>query len=433
MRILTDTPAGSVVSIETIQFQSTLFFKELTMAVGELRKSAPFTKTTYISPYNNNQDKNEAAEKVIAVIKHHTNLSIGLLFSPLALEPMVGVNVIDKNNVLINSFRKNGMDSNFGFSLLKFSHKAVRGTVSLVSGKVTGIFETISSNITFPNWLLQDSEYSDAELAAFYLHELGHVFTYFEYIARSVTTNQILHGIVEGMLGAKTNEDREIIFKAAANDLLLKDLDAKTLSTVKNPDVVQVVFIDSITKQIRSELGSDIYDFSSWEALSDLYATSQGAGRDLAVAISRANKKYGSGKSFRSLPQFLAMEAVKLLLAVSVVGIPISLLMVAIDSGGDSTDDQIGVRMKRIRNHIVENLKDTDLPPEDATRLHDDLAAIDHVMDKVKDRRQLANLLLDVFNSEYRQARSQYVLQRDLEDIAANDLFIKASVIKQLA
>jgi hypothetical protein len=167
---------------------------------------------------------------------------------------------------------------------------------------------------------------------------------------------------------------------------------------------------------------------TTWEALADQYATRMGAGRDVATGLAKLYRG-GFNISFRSLPMYLAMEAFKLIAIVNPV---IFLALVLLDSPSELYDTP-GDRFKRIRNQVAENLREPDLSKDDIARLNEDLRVLDDMIKTVNDRRQLINVIWDTVSPQSRKDRNQRLLQQNLEELAANDLFIAAVNLKQLA
>jgi hypothetical protein len=410
------------ISQESVAFQDPMFFKELTLAFSELKK---VNKTELA-------DSGTSAT-VRAIVKKHTGLSIYLELGSQG--PAVDIPAIDKNNVLVNSFIRGYVSSSDGLKLINDAKDCVRGTVSMADGKVSGIFAEIESKIYFPIEMFLGSKYEPEEIAAVMLHEIGHLFTYYEFITRTVTSNQVLAGVSKSLDGSGTIESREAVLTTAAKALRLKDLDVKALAKSTDKQTVEVVIVTNIVKTSESELGANVCDFSTWEYLADQYVARYGAGKHLVIALDKVYR--GSWNiSFRSTPAFLAFEAFKLLLLVStiMVGVPVLAFFVfAMDSQGDGTYDAPGARMKRVRNQIVENLKDTKLSKDDRKKLLDDLEVIDSMLSEVNDRRQLIGVLWDCITKSNRSNRSQLLLQQDLEELVANDLFVNAAKLKALA
>jgi hypothetical protein len=370
------------------------------------------------------------------IIAHHTGLNI--TFELGNIDPCVEIPMVNKNNVLINSFIRNYLNSADGIKMVNDAHGVVRGKVDLKNGKVSGIFADVLSKIHLPVEMITSSKYESEEMAAITLHECGHLFTYYEFISRSVTTNQVLAGISKALDGSGTVEQREAVLLSAKKALNLSDLDAKELAKSNSKQVTELVVITNVTKQSHSELGCNIYDFSSWEYLSDQYAARNGGGRHIVTAL---DKLYRGMKhiSFRSTPSYLAMEALKIALFVAVVTpvgaltIDIATVLVIMDSQGDGTYDVPGARFKRVRDQIVENLKDKDLSTDDIARLNADLDAIDLVLKEVNDRRQFFGVIWDAIAVWNYKGRDQKKLQQDLESIAINELFVKAAALKVAA
>lgn len=422
------------VSMESLAFQSDLsFFKELTALFTEMKGM----KQSVLSD-------GDVAARMRKVITKHTGLNVMMDFGDW--DPCVEIPMVSKNNVLINSFIRNFLNSNDGLKMINDAGEAVRGTVNIKTGKVSGVFSDIESTIHLPIYMLVSTKFDAEEMAAITLHEVGHLFTYYEFMSRSVTTNQCLAGMAKALDGSSSIEQRESVLMSVREAMNLKDMDVKELAKSNAKNVIDVVVITNIAKNAESELGSNVYDFSTWEYLADQYAARQGAGRYIVTGLEKLYK--GSFNiSFRSTPSFLAMEAFKAMMMIApviAVGTPalaglaggflnLVFMLIAMDGAGDGTYDRPGARFKRVRNQVIENLKDRKLPRDTQERLQADLVAIDEVLHHVNDRRQLLGVIWDTVSPSARRAWNQFKLQRELEDIAANDLFVQASKLKTMA
>ena len=422
---------GKTVATESISFQSSALFKEVTLAVVELKNE----KKELLRD-------SELSNKLSKIIGHHTGLNI--TFNIGDVDPCVEIPMVNKNNVLINSFIRNKLNSADGMKMIQEGNGSVRGSVNLKTGMVSGIFSEVQSKVHLPVYMFASTKFDPEEISAIIIHELGHLFTYYEFMSRSVTTNQVLAGLAKGLDGSGTVEERESVLITVKKAMNLSELDTKELSKSTNRRVTEIVVISNIAKQTESELGSNVYDFSTWEYLSDQYAARQGAGRYIVTGLAKLYKSHFN-ISFRSLPSYLSMEALKatliiapfLLLAagVSIGSAPLTIgvLLIAMDGSGDGAYDRPGARMKRVRDQIVENLKDKKLSKEDVENLTEDLIVIDQVLANVNDRRQFMGIMWDSLIPSARKDLSQIRLQKELEDIAVNDIFVKAAELKQLA
>jgi len=414
---------------ESIMFQiASAFFKELVLNFDALKKVD-----------NKLVSDNDIVTTISKVIKHHTGLNITLNIGNA--DPQVTVPMVNKNNILVNSYIRNYLNSSDGLKMISESKSAAKGSVDLKSGMVTGIFTEVHSTIDLPITMFTTNQFTAEEVAAVTLHEIGHLFVYYEFMSRSVSTNQMLAGLSKALDNSGTVEEREVILITAKKAMDLKSLDTKALAKSSNKKVIEMVVITNISKETKSELGSDIYDFSTWEYLADQYAARQGAGRPLALAL---GKYYKGHMSFRSTTGYLAMECVKVLLIISplaiagltgtIIGLPMLLGILLIVGDSDSpTYDRPGERLKRIRDQVVENLKNKKLSKDDIIRLEEDLEAVDKLLAEANDRRQFFGALQDLLFPSSRKARSQEALQKELEDLAVNELFVKAAMLSKAA
>jgi hypothetical protein len=318
------------------------------------------------------------------------------------------------------------------------------GTVNIMSGKVGGVFSDIKHTIHLP---LADFFYSKKftpeEIAAISLHEIGHLFTYYEFMTRCVSTNQVLAGVAKALDGTDAIEQRVAVLTRAKKELKLKELDADALAKSRNAKVIETVIITQVARECQSELGSNVYDMNSWEMLADQYAARMGAGRFIVTGL----EKYYRGAwniSFRSTPAFLAFEAWKAMMIVFIAvtapgtsGLSLYLLLPVFSLMSNDSDPVIyntpGARFKRVRDQIVTNLKNKKLKPADRARLEADLVAIDNITKDVNDRRQWMGVVWDFVSPSARKERNQMLLQQELEALATNELFVKAGQLKQLA
>ncbi len=403
--------------MESIAFQKNpAYFKELVGVITSLREV----------PKKELED-HELFGALAATIKHRSGVNAVLVIDKQG--PAVEIPSVDRNNPLLSPLQRAVITSSDGVSMIAKAGNEVRGWVDLQKGMVGGAFAEVPIKFYFPlDLFTPNSKLTPEQTAAVILHENGHIVTYFEYIVRTVTTNAVLSGLSKALDGASGVEGREAVLLSAKKALKLQDLDEKELAKVSNKRIAEVVVVTNVIRETRSELGSNIYDATTWEALSDQYAARHGAGGHLATALATIYR--GSFNiSFRCLPIYLAMEAVKLL---TLINPALFLLLTLLDSPSELYDTP-GDRFKRIRNQVAENLRDKDLSKEDVVRLNEDLKVLDQLIASVNDRRQLLGVIWDVVSPNSRKGRNQRILQQDLEALASNDLFVAATNLKQLA
>lgn len=399
----------------SINFQSTVFFKEL---AGALEAARSLNKKDLAD--------SDEIQHISKVVKNHTGLKLVVqLYDGDGAYVMIPK--VDRNHPLVQNYVRNYITSETGIRMIQDAGKVIRGSVDQVTGKVSGVFEEIETSISIGTGLMTN-KYTSEEVAAVLAHEIGHLISYFGFIARSVTTNQILAGMAKALDESGDIRHRETVLMTVKQEAKLKDLDVAELAKSGNNKVVEVVVISNMVKETQSELKVNAYDTTTWEMLADQYVARLGGSRHLVTALDKMYRGMWN-ISFRSLPAFLAFEAFKLLMIISP---PVMIALIVMDGNGDGSYDRPGARFKRVRNQVVEQLKDKKLSKDDVERLEADLACIDEVISMVNDRRQFLEVVWDFLSPSSRKERNYELLQKDLEGLAANDLFTKAASLRNL-
>lgn len=422
---------GNTAALETIKFQSGVFFEELTGLFKQLRDEKNKEEKIYES---------KTIPSIEACVKHHTNLTIRFIVNEDG--PMVMPPFVDKNHPFVDEdFRRFMSVGDIGQQLNK-SNGFIRGTIDIAGSRVTGIFSEIVSDIHMPfGWLSGEYlEMTPEECAAAFLHEIGHLFTYYELLGRTTTTNQVLAAMGREYAKSTTVDERVVLLGYAHKALKLKEDDIVELAQTTNMDIVTSVLITKLAEQSRSEFGTNIYDMNSWECMSDNFAARHQAGRHLITALDKMHRD-AKHMSYRSIGRYLYLEVMKvgLFLAsfipvplASVIGFGLAGAMIMCDSDAVIYDEP-EARFRRIKHQIIEALKNKNLDKKQIKQYQDDLEIIDNVMSSVKDKRQFLGIIADFVSPKMRKDRRSVVLQQELEKIANNALFEKAASFKVLS
>ena len=413
--------------MESIAFQSGLFFKELAMVCQEIKEHL-----------DDKPDKNRLKEQfkqLAGIIKSHTGLNP--VFEIAEFGPAVAVPDLLKNHSLSEMASRDYFSGGESLSAITTKGGPLKGTVNLKESKVTGFFSEVPFTIYMPTWIfVKNTNFTAAEIASTLLHEVGHVFVYMEYLNRGVTTNVILSALSRKWANADDKE-REVILISAAQALKLTSggLDCAELSKTNKFDIVEAVIVTSVLEQSRSELGGSEYDLVNFEYLSDEFATRHGAGRDIVTALDKLHKFGSYEMAYRSLPKYLMMEVAKVVLLLH----PATCIFALLGIWGDNSDndnvyDLAPDRFRRVRNQLIERVKLKNIPKEHQEQLLQDIAVIDDVIVKLNDRRTVTTLILEkVFTfTKTSRRRKQLELQRELEALAFNNLFIKSAQLDSL-
>jgi len=412
------------IAIETIKTQSPTFFKELAVAYESLRQ-------------NKNTDITNAEEVflIAKIIKHHTNMNVEVHIetgSAGVIGPAIMTPDVNKNHPLFNAMRRNYFTGQNTLNDLARHNGELRGMVNIKTGWVSGYFADVTGTLYMPASIINNMKFSTEEVAAITLHECGHMFTYFEYIARSLTTNFSLMQLQEDLSNTKAPDEREAVLVSFGKAARIGPEKLEELSKTTDKSVISAVVLTASAEESYSELGANVYDSTAWEYLSDAYARAYQAGLPLTTAL---DKLYRSGFniSFRSMPVYLFYEAFKFIVLGltfwSGIGIPLAILLFAMD-GSSSDYDTPEARFKRVKMEIIKDLKDPKISKSDTVRLTQDIEAIDELLKTIHDKRQFIGVLWD-WVSIIGQKRVNYTnFQKQLEEFASNDLFVKAAQLR---
>lgn len=427
---------------ETIDFQGSGFLNELTDAIEAYRQT--------------NKSTNEAVKLALqlgGIIKARTNLAIRVNISPYWMGPCISPVDFSEHSVLFGKRFQGFLDGSDGEKLVSKIAKPL-GTIDLARAKVDGVFKEVNFELTYPKEMLESDKYTSSEHAAVMLHEVGHGFTICEYLDRTTTINAALAGYDQAIKNNNSYSQKSIYLKALKTEFKLEDLDVDEASKITKAEVGAVVIVGAFKKQIRSELGSDLYDLTASEFIADQFAARFGAGRDIVTAL---DKRYdGRDIDYHTDLKFVLMEVVKAsMLAISLSGIVLTIMagiplgafaftMLTMSSIGafisdsktklpGSAYDGIHARYTRVKRDLIARLKVKGIKSDEAHRITEDIDTIDTILAGMKDRRQLLSYIVDIFSSAHRNGMKQKEFQQKLEALANSDLFVRAAEFNKLA
>jgi hypothetical protein len=429
-----------IYSPESISFQNDAFHKSMTAIVEQYRGSWSA------------QSQTEFEIAIAECIKDYTNMNftIGIGDVPMSTE----IPHIDQSSPLLEGYgwKPSTLSKQSLSDVRKNRDKEVRGLLDPNTSYVHGYFAELPPTRMYLNAamiygnsgllykLFDGRKYTSGEISAAILHEAGHVYTFFDFLVRFRTTNQIMATMVRQLDGTEDHGKREIIIKEASDMMELGFVDAQNLST-KNNTTVYTVFVSTIARFNRSQSGNHGYDINSFEAMADQFATRHGAGRDLVTGLDKMHK----GTIYRrGWVGYFFMEFVKI--AFTLLGIfelshgdflgawttfGIVLSLVFSDAHHDWYD-KAGYRFKRVRMQLVEELKNPNTSKEDSARIRADIDLIDKTNEKYKDHTQLIGLVYDYLIPTGVAKRKQIEFEQRLEEMASNKLFYYANHLQHV-
>lgn len=438
----------AALGLESIAFQKDpRFFNELVVAFGRLRAAPEKEKAQ------------EIIDEIVSTVKRYTNISTQIIISKsTTVSATAVIYPVTKDHPLYDKkYRDKLRDADF--SELTSDKKELVSSIDFQNGKVYGYFATTVNPIILHLGLFSNGIETE-EIAAVFLHELGHLFGYYMLVSRLAVTNMVLREVADVFSNTNDKKIRIELLTEVENIYDHKFEDKETLADTKDASVPVSIASVVATDWVRSELGLSYYDGRTCEFLADQFATRHGAGRYLVTFFDKNNRGV-KRQGFESTQRLIFSNLMSFMLNIvdvsfaniftkamtMTIGLagPIGFLMNVVTGTVFSMvytlimgtrnyeyDDPKG-RYEAIRREIVSSLKDPSNPREFVTEQLQSLEVIDAHINKInpigKATKALSNFFYDYINGSYKEIK----FQRQYEELANNDLFVRAAQLKQMA
>lgn len=420
-------------STEAIDYQAgSPLFRDLTDCIQEFMQA----------PRDTDQALRQTG--IVEAIKKHTGLSIDLKVERGMTNAYALPILIDPNGPFVQPWNRMGWGDMIAEEVTTIREiqrysDTLRGQIDLTSGRVSGVFSNLTVGGVLGTGLWSFAKLTAAEVAAILLHELGHVFTFFENLTRTMTENMILATAIQGMNRTQDRKERLELVQQVSRSLDVPFDKPESVATMKGETFATLV-IKKKVDQLASATGSAVYDLRGAEFSADQWATRQGAGRALVEALDKIYVVFGEGHR-RSLGENVALDIVTTLAAIVVsiippVGIFIATLtfiyFTVADVEGKQYHDPLE-RVVTVRKDLIQSLKQKDLTEESRKAILNDIAGIDAIAKGMLDYRSWANWLYIRLTPGRRKQYNEMRFQQELELLANNDLFVHAATLQTLA
>lgn len=407
------------VASEAIAFQNGNLFSKITKTIEDIRSNVKSSKEKY-NPVS-------ALEPLKSLIFNETGVSLNFAEGgPAVMLPFINKNHIffDKELFrILEDYKVFGDDQIKALLKKQKSAMTVKGKVDLKNSKVSGIYSDVTCIMYLPIYFFTGTGFSAEEAAAVILHELGHVFTTFEMVTRLTSTNFALELLSRSYDSAQTQEQKEALFISFKNEGFLKARQAEVLAETKSKQDALIVFFDSQIENTVSDLGASVYDVNSCEYLADQFATRHGAGLHLTTALTKYVPEEGRSLLFYVV-LFVFFAVVGSLALMGLVGFLFT-ATVLMESKENNIYDNMYSRLNRIRHQLIQQLKEVKLNDKQLVDILAGMDAVEANMQKYKDELDYISKIAYILKPSYRAAHSQEKLQKFLENMAYNPLFVE--------
>lgn len=406
-------------------------------------------------PYQEIKAYNEHALILSELILKRTGLNVGVTFTGAG--PYMQT-VLTSNGSVLDMLAPPNYDSTSATKLLKvIEAENAKNIVNIKTAKVTGVFSKLPFGLYYPIDSLNSNKLTPAEMTAVCLHEIGHAFTSLEFLSRFSTANQVLSAITRSW--EEDDKSREFVYSTAGTMLSGNSKAFESFETIRDEKIITVVLIDAVKEGFVSQTGTLHADSVTSEQVADQFCARFGYARPL---MSGLEKIYGAGtwvdKTKNGTRVFLnvleglklstlpvisvgAMSAGAAAVPLVVYGFLIGLLGLWAESvtndnspSQPKTYDDAVVRHKRMREQVIELLKDTKLNAATVKRALEDLKVMGEIITEYNTTpyKSLMNKVLTFFSKKRKTAQDASNLQRELEELSANELFAKSAQIRTI-
>lgn len=379
------------------------------------------------------------------IIKHETHMDIRVeVFEASRPAAFILHMQIDPNHIL----RDPSLLSMEGerVSLRAFAQllKEVKASVD-ENGAVYGAFTKFPATLYLANSLM-DGSFSPEEIAALMLHEIGHQYSYFDMMGRTLLGSVAIAQLEEQLASTDALEDRTHYLANTAMVLDLSNVDARELADPDKAGQVRYVFIRDFIAKLAADQGSERVFNGEAEFLADSYAVRQGAAKPLVSAYVKLAKAHRDPQ-FLSKKAHVATEATKAALTILTVGaastifLPVTMTIGTVIAGmmmsvaaQDLTERNTPAeRLEAIHHDLVAILKDRSLPKGEQNAVLHDIEYVSMLSEEVRENQTLLGMIMRSISGPARKRYKQIEFQRELGRLIHNDLFVKAAQLKQLA
>lgn len=393
------------------------------------------------------------SEDICKMVKHHINMTIDdyEVVESAKDNAWAYIPDMDKNNPVIKTWI-NWMDGQDSLKMLRKLKTDPIGWCDKDKVRLGGIYADIPCRMGIYTGILKN--YSAGAAAFIICHEIGHIWSGFEFLVSSITRNVTLAAACEDAKNKWDVIDKAELVKCMANLEDFEDFNLKEASESKQKmEELFIVTISQNVKNTTNELKSVLYDETVAESYADQLSSRLGlaifstesigklyiqngmaAKRSKGVAFLLASMQEVLQSAFMSGGLIMMIGATgPLALVIGAVGVCLTMFLIC--RGNESfIYDKFNDRMLRIRNELVNGVKNAQSPVERKQLLEE----IDRVNDMVKTHAGTTMnkgilSVLTIFLIPYlRNNANARELQQSYERLINNSLYVSAARLTDL-
>ncbi len=383
-----------------------------------------------------------ALKKIEKATKERFGLPLTIIYTPF-LSQICNVMVprVEGNHVLsplqVTDFKNiDNKEWTQTVEKLTEAYKQNKIIINTKTAKVKG-FPKGSTNYLYINLssLFYTYKLTVGEVAALILHEIGHVFTYLENMDRISKLNILLSENLDTHL-----EGKELVeFSYKVRDQI-PSMEGKKQYMELTDGTQKIVWAMTTYKIFINAFNSSNTD-GNGELLADRFVGALGSSKELSSAL---DKVYAASTDFTELnyySQFTAYCAIGILVLLVLdisVFLPALLLMAiylttrkAGDSDRDMTYPSTLARVTNLKYQLIEQLRFKVIPDKEKMGILNELKDIDTTLSNIKEPSAVFTKLANILIFRNRKIKLISDVEKELESIVANNLYIRQQELKK--
>jgi hypothetical protein len=386
--------------------------------------------------------------EIEAIVKEVTKITITLNIEDTHQEnAWVFIPMVNENHSLLGWW-KGVSDPKQVAKLFKGeSEKYATAGVDYVKGQVFGAFEKLNNPIHLTSGLINSNKYTPEMVAAIFAHEVGHLWAFFAWFKRTVDMNHVLYETMMNFIGAADTEERLMVLRKAEKQAKIKINNKEFVAETNDPNLVPMVIVTGQPVKDQSGTGSYIHESRTFEAMADQFVSKIGGGLAAAKALELLLRNAGYN-SYHSSFKYLVTETLSVIsnvclilvfsaLTYGLVGIVFLYgFLMSVFSSKDAllveTYDRPGERIQRIKNELVDSLKNRDLPKSIRQNIVKEVEVITKILSTLKDRYTLYERFVIFLSKNRTREVNEMQQQKDLELLSNNGLYTATAKLDTL-
>lgn len=329
-----------------------------------------------------------------------------------------------------------------------------KGTIDLKNATLGGDYSKVEMVVHMDHYFTLGT-FNAREAAAVFLHEIGHCFLGLEFTYRTARVSQLLGTLHQ----AKTNRTQDMTYthlvdicakRLASEGLISTPKELENVVALKSHEATVTYTYSTVWRKLGSDFGSHAQTGPNFEALADNFAVRFGLGDAIVTGLSKLlpGQNEGLAASLTYVASTVMPVAFTGMLLLS-FGAPLviaaavasafGLLLICCGGHSDLGFQQTNVynttinRYKRIRVGVIDALKDRNISQKARDEMLRQVAVIDKIVAGKTDVGNLYETLANLVFSYRRDAKNAFELERNLEALTSNNLFLGASALKSAA